>query len=373
MPPAPTNKNGLATLEQRDGLKLPVLTTSTVTPQVLAEYKDGCKAYFYYKSVVPDWQVGAIIFSLKDTRIKDWACALSAVVLVMTFDNFMTELRTCLLTVGWELTLQQEILSARQKISTPFDEWKNSFGAKNSLLLDTNYHVEESTFRNHLNANMTSELSNNCTDLDLHLILDFQTWSDAVTIADRKCIHEIEKQHCLVDEAVKATATRSKVLTTSSKVNKPVTSSSATSTTASGFPKLTQAEKDLLAEHEGCFCCHLPYAGHHARDCKGTAADAVYKPLTVADALLAKRNKESTCIAAITEAPTAFVAVAGFSSLVIGSSSESDSYVTPLQTPHFYWDCQIDSAHLESPVSVHALIDNGSSLILISPELATQL
>lgn len=104
-----------------------------------------------------------------------------------------------------------------------------------------------------------------------------------------------------------------------------------------------------------------------------TARVPLLTPLTIADALAAKRRNEATHVAAVVEQPQTVVAAVGMASLVIGSGSESDEYVPPLITPHLYWDCLTDSPHLDSAIPIHTLIDNSSSLVMISEDLIKQL
>ncbi|KAG1855249.1 hypothetical protein F4604DRAFT_1932309 [Suillus subluteus] len=47
--------------------------------------------------------------------------------------------------------------------------------------------------------------------------------------------------------------------------------------------------------------------------------------------------------------------------------------MAPLQTPHLRWNCLVDGPAVPSPVPVSALIDHGSSLVLISEDLVSKL
>jgi hypothetical protein len=61
-------------------------------------------------------------------------------------------------------------------------------------------------------------------------------------------------------------------------------------------------------------------------------------------------------------------------SAVLGDGSDSDDEcMAPLQTPHLRWDCLVDGPAVSSSVTVSALIDHGSSLVLIDDTLVVQL
>jgi predicted aspartyl protease len=106
---------------------------------------------------------------------------------------------------------------------------------------------------------------------------------------------------------------------------------------------------------------------------KGFPDGAMYKTLT-ASAVLAKKQKKKEVVAAVDiDNNTETVAVV-MPSAVLGNGTDSgEECVAPLQTPHLCWDCLIDGPAISSPLTVSALIDHGSSLVLIGEELVTQL
>ena len=132
----------VASVEQRDQTKPPMLTGGKVSVQVLRDFSDSCKSYFFHEEIAPDKQVTSIIMVIKDHHIKDWYHANKAMVNTFTFDAFMSQLHTRLLKDGWRNTLQSEILSTTQG-KKPFEDWQNSLGAQNSLLVTSTSHIPE--------------------------------------------------------------------------------------------------------------------------------------------------------------------------------------------------------------------------------------
>jgi hypothetical protein len=292
---------------------------------------------------------------------------------VSKYDNeLMEQLCTRLLKDGWQHGLQKEILSSKQG-SLRFNDWQNKMGAMNSLLVGTTFHIPTTALRNHLAANMHHDLASECDDNNAHEIVTFQEWVDTVMVLDQRRFREAEKQRRLLEEALKTERARNaKVLTGPSAHGNRTTTTNNTSVTTStpSIPKLTAADRTLLNEHEGCYKCRNFYVSHRGAKCpNGFPEASTYKPLTVADALAAKKKRKPV-VAAVVAAPEV-VAAMGMTSCVIGDGTDSESYVQ--HVPHIYWDCLVDSPPLESPVAVQALIDCACTTVMIKPEFADSL
>ena len=87
-------------VKQCNQTKLPVLTSSKVSTQVLWHFSKGCESYFFHKEITPNKQVSVIIMGIKDHWVKDWYHANKAVVTALTFNDFMTQLHAHLLKEG---------------------------------------------------------------------------------------------------------------------------------------------------------------------------------------------------------------------------------------------------------------------------------
>lgn len=55
------------------------------------------------------------------------------------------------------------------------------------------------------------------------------------------------------------------------------------------------------------------------------------------------------------------------------ASLDSEEYIAPLQTPHFHWNCHLFGPQSTSPVTIDALLDHGSSLMMIDATIADKL
>lgn len=211
---------------------------------------------------------------------------------------------------------------------------------------------------------------------------DLRRWIEVVRLLDEKCLRYLARQKEAVENALRTERAHSNVnkktgssVSNNRSAGKSMGSSKSTGT-AKPFvrlPSLTDNECVLLRENDGCFKCREPFAGHTLSSCsKGFPDGASYKTLT-ATAVAAKKNKKNVVAAVDIEEESDTVAVV-MPSAVLGDGTDSDDEcVAPLQTPHLRWDCLVDGPNVSSPVKVSALIDHGSSLVLIGEDLAKNL
>jgi Aspartyl protease len=206
----------------------------------------------------------------------------------------------------------------------------------------------------------------------------------------------------------------------SRRANAPSQNASASgSTTLRCFvPKLTEGEKKLLEEHEGCFKCRNFFVTHRSNECpSGFPNAATYKTLTSKDVDTARCGSKAKPLAAVsahisedenasTVLPIAMVMgqaldpvayVPSNNSSVIESEDDSASVssldanvslpsphfvaavkpptpvntpdgggTTPFNVPHLFWDCVVNGPLVDKPQPCHALLDHGSHCVLIS-------
>lgn len=153
----------------------------------------------------------------------------------------------------------------------------------------------------------------------------------------------------------------------------PTISSTATS---DRILQLTPVKWTLLLEHEGCFKCRQPYAGHIGPKClNGFPSKADYKPITEVDMLLVKKKHEkkkvtkaAAVLPAVNIAPV--LAAVVMPSAVLSNGSDSECVIAPFSTPHFFLDCCVGGSSCSIQSETNALIDHGCDSVLISPALA---
>jgi hypothetical protein len=149
-------------------------------------------------------------------------------------------------------------------------------------------------------------------------------------------------------------------------------------------PRLTDEERRLLNEHEGCFKCREFYVEHRAAQCTKILSGKDYKVRTLQDALRAKAakanktNARATTVAAVTDAerpaPDLVAAVFPQGTVATANDSMSEGSETsvasvsaqpPLKGKHFIWTCRLNNATDRLSLKTKALIDGGAHMVLI--------
>ena len=385
--------------------KAPVLTGGDVTPAVMMEFENACHDFFEAKSVPAEKQVTFILPGIKDFRIRNWIAADRATIVALPFLSFMTQLCKNSLHPDWEDHVRDEILQSHlQPSKESFWAWSQNVIKLNCLLRDTTSLFDDTTLRNQLDAHLDNDLKDRVKHSDAKKEKTLKTWIDAVRRLDETRISENKRHRELIEEtltqrqskrqATEANALRNKTNRTNNNT------SSATASSASSYipvPTLLDSERTLLNEHDGCTKCRKFYVEHRSRDCpNGFPRGKGYKTLTAADALTAKRTKNSsstTTAAKTSSKPVAATAPAsdndatGLNTIAAvlpsisdyTSDSEEDNNLSirdvsaPVKSKHLIWHCQIHGLTDDFPVKTRALIDNGAHLVLIHPDLIAKL
>lgn len=191
------------------------------------------------------------------------------------------------------------------------------------------------------------------------------------------------------------------------------TASSTTSVPCKQCPKLLDMERKLLNDNKGCVKCRKFFVDHRAVNCPNDFSNPIrYKTLTQGNVDHAKRPRGK--VAAVSASNTSTLPTSVLSNettvhpvaAVLGMSCNPVTYVTPnassilevtsdsdmssssfvsslallipavtttplkeavpIHIPHLYWKCLVSGK--DFPIVFDALIDHGSSMVLISEE-----
>jgi hypothetical protein len=339
----------------------------------------GCTQYFNLKSVPDDEMVKKVAWGMQDPRIHDWYLTNQEEIDAMPFKVYMMLVRSVWLPLGWADAVRRKMLSSMQG-QRPFNEWAIDMQSQNTLLHGTTSHLPDANILYHLESHMNAELAadyhaENIDEEDLRL------WIEKVCVLDGKRIRYLARQKEAVESALRAERARSngdKKTNRNSRSNfnnNAAKNPSGTTRNFTRLPTLTDTERQLLRDNDGCFKCRELFAGHTSSNCpKGFPDGASYKTLTAAIIAMkkAKKGKDVVVSVEISEGSNTIAVV--MPSTVLGNGTDSgEECVAPLQTPHLRWDCLVDGPGVSSPLKVSALIDHGSSLVLIGEELADKL
>ena len=399
----------LATVEPTSA-KAPVLTEGDISPAVMMEFENTALDFFVSKSVPADKQVTMVIPGIKDLRIRDWIAADRARLIDLPFSDFMKEMRVNYLHQDWEDQIHNQILTSTLASSkSSFWNWSQQLLKLNCLLCRTPSVFDDLQLRSHLDAHLDEELRARLKHNEAWKDKVLKTWINSVRLINEAGAVET-KRHCelieeTLDRQVKRQNTKNDTSHGSSRCgngaqtnNTSTVSSSSTSYVK--LPPLSDAEQTLLNEHDGCTKCRRFYIDHRSQNCPdGFPSGKGYKAVSLTDALTAKKakataksSKSTTAkpVAATSSATievvesdediSATTAILPDSPGKYASDSDEDWDVscrevsdTPLRSKHLIWTCQIHSQMDDFPIRTRALIDNGTHLVLIRPDLVDRL
>lgn len=218
----------------------------------------------------------------------------------------------------------------------------------------------------HLNPSL--HLTYCASKKELNAIEDIETWIHHIILLDFQLATHQKQISTSMAQAAKYAHTNTS--------NTATTATASTNTSSNplvafiSIPKLSQPEKDLLDLHQGCYKCRMFYTSHFSHTC---TADCplldTCKKVTATYAVKAKatfENKSIPVVAAIFSKDMD----EEFINEDFVNSDEFNEYISPHPTPplpeHLWWDCCIDAPLTCAPSPIRALIDHGTSPVLIS-------
>ncbi|KAF8989419.1 hypothetical protein BDQ17DRAFT_1547591 [Cyathus striatus] len=332
----------------------PTLTEGRIDPHVFSNWSTACRRFAKHSEKKPTEIVTFIADAMLEPHLVAWYNGDSTRIDGLLLEAYLLELA--------ELKIELQNLNATLTTTSP------------THALDP-----ETMLKAHLEGNMDIELKISLENEKIALTsTGFFKWAQAVAEQDDRLRAERLRTQRLIDQAqsVRSAVRRSEKKDLLSRFSDAPSRSATTSSnnTPSNhekkfLPRLTDTEKKLLHEHEGCARCRRFYAGHRSDTCPmkkmNTWPDATsYVPLS-----------EAMAKAAV---PRIVVGAARASSLAEVEDEDTDSYVLPVpnsfSTLHFYADFSITGPSIsEFPITVSSLLDTGCPSTVISAALVDKL
>lgn len=392
-----------AVIEQSAPNRPPTMGEGDVDPAILWDWFVKSENYLRHKGISGLDMVKTVAYGMGGVRAIRWLAAKGPALPSMDWDEYKTQMRALFLNNDWEHTTRMEILRLRQPSAKPFMDFALELMGKNNLLAGTDSFMNDEYMRETLEAAMEQELSRECNRENTSSIEDFQNWLNEVKRID-------ERRRARLDELAREIAKMT--IKTPVTTRTPFQRASAAQVPAPSakpfvpIPKLLQSERELLSANGGCYKCRRFWANHIGARCTAPPIDgASYKTLTSANvpprpasysarggssrtavaALLASNattdQTDTTPSASIEEvAPNSDYNVAAVlpnvASCVVdtGSPDYSDDEYAPFVCPNLFWSCSLPGPDSSSAaVRVKALIDDGSSIVLIRQSIVGRL
>ncbi|KAG1811897.1 uncharacterized protein BJ212DRAFT_1483600 [Suillus subaureus] len=128
--------------EQSSASKPPFLTAGEVTPEALWSWEMGCTQFFIHKDVPEEEMVKKVAWGMQDPHIQDWYITNQEEIDVMMFKEYMAEVCSVWLPIGWADTVRRKMLASRQG-QRAFSEWAIDVQSQNTLLRGMASHLPE--------------------------------------------------------------------------------------------------------------------------------------------------------------------------------------------------------------------------------------
>ena len=386
------------------------MTDGSISPKVVRDFETHCQTYFMNAKdgVADDLKVTKILGCFENALVADWASTERERLAKLSFEDFMKEFRERWLPYNWEQMIRVQMLGTHlDPAKHRFETWAAQIMSHNVSLRNTPLFMTDDRLRTQLEIMLDVELQTLARSQKVSEITDLHKWMTQIKEIDNQRQIHLKRMEQFFDAAASRAAKRQNTGQNTSQYRAPRTSGSfqqgcnnqtrtapaSASTTSTTYPpRLTDEERCLLHDHEGCLKCREFYIGHRANACTVTLSGKDYRTRTMQDALRAKSlrgngtwpapvaatiepteaTKPSELVAAVFphNAPiTADGSVTEDSDSSIASVSDK----TPLKGKHFIWTCRIDNAIDQVSVKARALIDSGAHMVLIRPDLVKRL
>jgi hypothetical protein len=357
----------------------PVLTAGHITPLIHQAWSLAARRYQKHGGIDAKEIVSYVAMGMMEPRLIAWYQADSMRIDTLTLDVYLAELGTLVLDRNWQHRIREEILLTRQE-TQPFMHWKIAMENLNAILTTSapTYALTKAGLKVQLEANLRPALRLSLATEPV-LATELAAWALEVKDRDDRLADEEARIRVIMAEGENkkkkdlfSRLGEPRPSKSSSSSSSTPTSSNANATPATKWlPKLTQDEKDLLKEHDGCTRCRKFYTDHPGDQCPMVATKtwpdpATTKVLTVEMANAAAATKRKLVAAAI-----------GYDSDEVPDLNEytdsSDSYV-PFSSPHLIPTLDFFGPKIqEFPKPVTSLLDVGCPTIVISDQLVNEL
>ena len=358
--------SALATVEASNPKRAPTLTPGKITPELLHQWERACKEFFRIKNIADDKKVESVLSRLQDQGIADWAEANEAMLKDLEFPEFMKRVRKQALEHDWDRKVMLTIIESRQG-TRAFYDWANGLYNRNTLLRGTEFHMDEKGLRQTIENTMNQVLEYRMRRFNVPRDTPIRDWIEQTRMEDefmtkeRELANELSKQRELKSKNVASGRTMGTRIENTAPTQRPSGSTS--------LPRLTNVERSIIFEHQGCFKCRRLYVDHKGANCpNGFPAPGTYKPLTaeyaesVRDSKNKPKSRSGPAVVAYVGYPTVEDTAGGPSAVLgVGEEDSDDSDMryasandSPFSVGHLGWRCRVNGPSVPEPITITA-------------------
>ena len=261
------------------------MSDGLVTPGTIQEFEQCAECFFLNAKggIKEDQKVLRLLGCFANPLIRDWIAGKRSELSALTFPDFMKAVRKQWLPSNWEEATKTKMLSHRlEPDKEKFENWVVKVQKLNVALRGTTSYCDDDELRAQLTLNIDPELRSKAAKTGPHK--DLSSWIEAVTEIDRERQQDKKRLNDHLELFMRSHK-RPFVPSRSFTGSDQTPAAPANSSSSPYPPRLTEEERHLLQEHDGCFKCRTFYAGHRQGTCTTTVSGKGYKPLTAQDAL----------------------------------------------------------------------------------------
>ncbi|KAF8975836.1 hypothetical protein BDQ17DRAFT_1385231 [Cyathus striatus] len=246
----------------------PILTAGHINPVVFYSWSIACRRFAKHAEKKPSEIVSFIAGAMLEPRLVAWYNSDTTCIDTLTLEAYLLELSKLVLLKNWGKKIHNQILSSTQG-SKSFMDWKIKLENLNAILISTSpaHTVDRlSALKNHLEANMDADLKLAIEDEEL-LSQEVAEWDEKLR-SERICMQRLIDQAQSARSSAHRTEKRDLLSRLLDPPARPIPTTTTTHHVDKPFlPKLTELDKKLLNQHEGCARCRKFYAGHCSDTC----------------------------------------------------------------------------------------------------------
>ncbi|KAJ8497106.1 hypothetical protein ONZ45_g12185 [Pleurotus djamor] len=241
----------IAKVVQKDQTKCPSFEPGRLTIENIWDFHRACLAYFETNDIAAEDQVRKIWYALKEPSIHTWMAGNDALFKTFSFDAFLGQLRDVWLGENWLNDASHALLNYRQSEDQEFMDFAVTFLRKRAYLEGTPSALDDERARFTLQGNMLQDLHREASSHPSRL----------------------------------AAASQPRRTNTSGAryPNNNTSSSSARPDSRSRPPAITESERRLLKDNNGCYKCRKFFVGFKGSHPCDFPDGANYVELTQAD------------------------------------------------------------------------------------------
>lgn len=276
----------LAIVQQKRPEAIPVLYNGIIDPSVMLNYETAVEYCCEFAEIPAEEQVACIALGLKHPEVKAWYNDYKAELDALDLDTWLARMRTQFLPTNWIDNVKRELINARQGKTQNFSNYLQHCQHLNSTLCSSKAQLDNKFFRAKVQAGLNITLYRLCQAKRINCIEDFDTWANRVTVMDDFRLLTEQQNDGRLAEIMRSMSIANGNKSSNSPTTRIITTHTTdTMKTSKRVPRLTDSERKLLRDNDGCLKCRSPFAGHITRNCKiGFPLPSNYVPIT-ADAV----------------------------------------------------------------------------------------